>query len=134
MLTNADITIYNKAYDHEKRTDVWHRTVLLGVHKYLNAKATQVDGVERRQDEGVFRIPPTCPKYGEYISELEYASVSHPNAYWTLRPEDLIVIGVCDLEISGISTLIANHIRPWKITSVSDNRQGTTPHLRARCE
>lgn len=134
MLTNADITIYNKVYDRQKRTDIWKRTVVCGVHKYVNAKATQVNQVERRQDEGIFRVPSTSPQYNDFITEYEYDSVSHQGLYWTLRPEDLIVLGVCNLEISGISTLIANKIRPWKVTSVSDNRRGTTPHIRARCE
>lgn len=134
MQTNVDITIYNKSYDPEKRTDVWNRTVILGVHQYTNSKAVQVNGVERRQDEGSFRVPSSCPQYCNYATELDYLSMRNPKQYWTLKPEDLIVIGVYDLEITGISTLVNAHIRPWKITSVSDNRRGTTPHLRARCE
>lgn len=134
METNADITVYNKIYDHQKRTDVWNRTVLLGVHKYLNANATQVNNAERRQDNGIFRVPASCPQYGFFLPEREYESVAHPEQFWTFRPEDIIVFGVCELEINGVSTLEANHIRPWKITSVSDNRRGTTPHIRARAE
>ena len=34
MITNADITIYNKKYDPAARKDTWHWTVLKGVHFY----------------------------------------------------------------------------------------------------
>ena len=38
MITNADITIYNKKYSPETRSDTWQGTFLQGVHFYHENK------------------------------------------------------------------------------------------------
>ena len=46
MLTNADITIYNHIYDKATRLDEWRRTVIHGVHFYVDNKVSVGDSAD----------------------------------------------------------------------------------------
>ena len=57
MLTNADITIYNHIYDKATRLDEWRRTVIHGVHFYVDNKVSVGDSA-RTSIKSAFRKMP----------------------------------------------------------------------------
>lgn len=134
MYTNADITIFNKKYVPETRSEKWLRTVIHGVYAYSNLNANLVNDSARRANEAVFRIPETADKYDYYADERAYALMEHPEMFWTLATGDFIVRGIVPDSYSDPTKLEKAGIKAFRIKSASDNRQGLNPHLRARCE
>lgn len=135
MITNADITVYNRKYDPVSREYKWLRTVILGVSSYVNENASSVNDAARSENSAVFRVPEDCEAFKSYLTPYEYEYATHPEGFWTFATGDLIVLGVCPVqEITGEATLARNHIKVFRISSASDNRRGTLPHVRARCE
>ncbi len=43
MITNMDVTVYNRKYDETTRFDTWSRTVLHGVHVTVDHKTAVSD-------------------------------------------------------------------------------------------
>lgn len=135
MTTNADITVYNRKYDPTSREYRWLRTVILGVSSYINENSSAVNDAARNENSAVFRVPKESEAYKTYLTPYEYEYATHPEGFWTFAPGDIIVLGVCQKKkITGEATLINAGIKPFRISSASDNRRGTLPHLRARCE
>lgn len=128
MLTNADITIYNHKYDKATRLDEWRRTVIHGVHFYVDNKVSVGDSGLNSADVYKIRIPEDSGCDSQYVPEDEYASAVSTAGIWTLQDGDYVVIGECDLEIERPADLSKAHRRHCKITSWSDNRFGGLPH------
>ena len=74
MLTNADITIYNHIYDKATRLDEWRRTVIHGVHFYVDNKVSVGDSGLNSADVYKIRIPEDAECDSQYAPEDEYAS------------------------------------------------------------
>lgn len=134
MLTNANITVFNKKNDSKTRSLIWNRTILHGVSAYINTRAVQQDNSGRIANEAVFRVPESCTEYNQYLREHDYITSENTESFWTFATGDLIVEGECYLDITGISTLLQNNITPLRICAISDNRRGLNPHIRVRCE
>lgn len=128
MLTNVDITIYNHKYNKETRLDDWNKTVIRGVHFYVDNKVSVGDNGLNSADIYKIRIPVDAQCDKTYIQEDEYNTFSDVSDYWTLQEGDVVVKGVCDKSISKPADL-AGH-RKCKILSWSDNRFGGQPHWR----
>lgn len=121
MITNADITIYNKMLDPEAQMDVWKRAVIEGVSFYSDTKTNLDTNGLKVADIYKIRIPEeNC---GGYVPANEYTGA---DGTWTIQNDDYIVKGISDQEITRPADL-KDHIR---INSWSDNRRGLLPHLR----
>ncbi len=129
MVTNADITIYNREYDQKNRLDIWHRTVIRGVWFHADNKVQQTDSGLKSSDVYKIRIPVEAPGK-EYLDPEAYAASENKDDHWTIQQDDIVVIGVCGWEIAKPADLTALHKRYVKITSWSDNRFGGLPHWR----
>ncbi len=130
MLTNADITIYNRKFDKKTGFDLWNRTVIRGVHVYVDHKVSVGDTGLNSANVFKIRIPDNVGNSDLYLPPEEYAALENPSGHWTIQNDDYIVIGVCDLEIERPAEL--QSIRPLhcKVISWSDNRFGGLPHWR----
>lgn len=130
MITNADITIYNRKYDQATRLDAWHRTVIHNVHVYIDHKTSVGDSGLNSADVYKIRIPQGVDCSDAYLPEDEYAETNNPSGYWTLQNDDWIVIGECQVDIGRPSDLKDLRSKYCKIISYSDNRFGGLPHWR----
>lgn len=130
MQTNADITLYNHKYNKTTRMDDWHRTVIHGVHFYVDNKAAVGEKGLTSADVYKIRIPGDCECADSYLPEEEYASINDVSSFWTLQKDDYIVQGVCGFEIEKPSDLKETRLRYCRITSWSDNRFGGLTHWR----
>ena len=131
MITNADITLYNHYYDKDTRLDRWNRSVIYGVHVYVDHKVSAGDtGVDRSSTYKI-RIPVDAQCTNTYISEDEWQEKgSGVLGDWTLQNDDLVVLGECGIDIERPADLQRLGKRYCKITSWSDNRFGGLPHWR----
>ncbi|MEE1085819.1 MAG: DUF6751 family protein [Schaedlerella sp.] len=130
MITNADITLYNHKYNKETRLDSWQRTVIKGVWFYVDNKVAVGDKRLISADVYKIRIPEDAECEKVYLSEDEYMNKTDVSQYWTLREGDIVVRGICDIEIEKPADLKELHKRYCKITSWSDNCFGCSPHWR----
>lgn len=131
MITNADITLYNHYYDKDTRLDKWHRTVIRGVHFYVDHKVSVGDNGLNSADIYKIRIPVDADIQGEYLSEDEWiARGENVMGRWTLQSDDIVVLGECDMNIERPAELKEARKKYCKITSWSDNRFGGLPHWR----
>ena len=130
MITNADITIYNRKYDQATRLDAWHRTVIHNVHVYIDHTTSVGDSGLNSADVYKIRIPQGVDCGDAYLPENEYAKMNNPSGYWTLQNDDWIVIGECQIDIGRPSDLKDLRSKHCKIISYSDNRFGGLPHWR----
>lgn len=130
MITNADITLYNHKYDKNTRLDTWQRTVIRGVHFYVDNKVAVGDGGLNSADVYKIRIPEHAECSRKYIPEDEYFAKQITSGHWTLQEDDIVVRGICKIDIEKPADLKNRHIKYCKITSWSDNRYGGQPHWR----
>ena len=131
MITNADITLYNHYLDKDTRLDNWKRTIIRGVHFYVDHKVSVGDNGVNSADIYKIRIPEDAEYGGQYISEDEWLERGCCiGSYWTLQNDDIVVLGECYLDIEKPADLKVKGKRYCKITSWSDNRFGGLPHWR----
>lgn len=128
MIANADITIYNRVYDKEAKQDRWYRTIIRGVHVYVNHKTAVSDNGLNSAEVYKIRIPIDVGNVNAYLPPEEY--VLDPERNWTIQNDDHVVIGECHTEIERPADLKTVFKKHCKITSWSDNRFGTLPHWR----
>lgn len=131
MITNADITLYNHYYDKSTRLDKWKKTVIRGVHFYVDHKVSVGDNGLNSADIYKIRIPVDADIQGEYLSEDEWiARGENVMGRWTLQSDDIVVLGECDMNIDRPAQLKEAGRRYCKVTSWSDNRFGGLQHWR----
>ena len=131
MITNADITLYNHYYDKDTRLDKWKKTVIHGVHFYVDHKVSVGDNGVNSADIYKIRIPVDADIQGEYLSEDDWiARRENVMGRWTLQSDDIVVLGECDMNIDRPAQLKEAGRRYCKVTSWSDNRFGGLPHWR----
>lgn len=131
MITNADITLYNHYYDKGTRLDKWKKTVIHGVHFYVDHKVSVGDNGVNSADIYKIRIPVDADIQGEYLSEDDWiARGENVMGRWTLQSDDIVVLGECDMNIDRPAQLKEAGRRYCKVTSWSDNRFGGLPHWR----
>lgn len=129
MITNSDITVYNRISGDSTHYDTWNRTVLHGVHVHVDHKTAITDNGLKSAEVYKIRIPADIPEAGQYLPPDQFACCGG-HGYWTIQNDDQIVLGECQIEIERPADLKAVFQKHCKVTSWSDNRFGTTPHWR----
>lgn len=130
MITNADITIHNHKLNKETRLDDWHRTVIHGVHFYVDNKVALTDSGLKSAYIYKIRIPEDAVCCKKYVPADEYQTIENAEQYWTLQNDDIVVYGVSEIEIERPAQLRESGKRYCKITSWSHNRFSGQPHFR----
>ena len=108
MLTNTDITIYNREYDPESRIDTWNRVYVPAAWWYKNEKASITTEGLKSADVYTIRIPDTSI---------------------VLKKDDYIVKGNCSVAMETVKDL--DGLEKTKVTSVNYNTFGGNPHIKA---
>lgn len=125
MITNADMTIFNKVADKENKRFVYRAHYISAVHFYTDQKATVGDAGIKSADLYKIRIPEE--QLSCYMTPEEFA---RDQTGWTVDNDDLFVLGEYDKDIIGVGDLAKLH-RPYGVVSSwSDNRRGGLPHIR----
>lgn len=122
----ATITLYNcrKAADSPEKKETWKRTVLYNVFWKAETTVTQSGTQASKSNTYTVRIPQKLPVNPEY----------HPYAEWkenmvgfTVSNGDIVILGECPAEITGISGQTAAQVlsryKPdaFKVTASGDN-------------
>ncbi len=129
MRTNADITVYNKYFNKETRTDKYQRTVLHGVFWDDKKAMNRLQSGLENADEVLVVIPFAVISDKEYINPKEFERLEDKSNYFTLREEDRIVKGDIDFEIIGKLSDLDKEYEAFTITSV-DTKDFGSPYMR----
>lgn len=125
MITNADMTIYNRVANKEKKCFEYKAHYIPAVNFYTNQTVVLDNSNVKRDDLYKIRIPGECLE--GYKTPEEFRK--NPGEGWTVENDDLFVIGRYS-DITSIKDLEALH-RPYgTIRRWSDNRRGGLPHIR----
>lgn len=125
MITNADLTIFNRVPDRVGKRWVYRGHYIPAVSFYTDQKVNVGDSGVKSADIYKIRIP--AENLDGYVSPAEFAG---EYSGWTVDNDDLFVLGEYSGDISGIEDLRKTH-RPFGVvTSWSDNRRGGSPHIR----
>lgn len=108
MLTNTDITIYNREYDPSSRLDTWKRTYVPAAWWFKQEQSSITTEGLRIADSYTIRIPDTSI---------------------VLKKDDYVVKGNCDVVMETVKDL--DGLEKTKITSVNYNTFGSNPHIKA---
>ena len=108
MLTNTDITIYNREYDSESGFDTWKRVYVPAAWWYENEKSSITT---------------------EGLKQADVYTIRIPDKSIALKKEDYIVKGNCDGVMETVKDL--DGLEKTKITSVNYNTFGSNPHIKA---
>lgn len=108
MLTNTDITIYNREYNTDTRLDTWKKVYVPEVWWFKKEQSSI--GKEGRNNADVYtiRIPGTGIK---------------------LKKDDYVVKGRCNVNMQTVKDL--EGLEKTRITSVNYNTFGGNPHVKA---
>lgn len=129
MITNADITIYNRKLNPTTKLPEYQTTQIKGVHWYTDQKIAVSDKGAASADIYKIRVPSMADQSGKtYAAPLEYAKAKGIENLWTIQNQDIVVKGLLDLEIKKAMDL--EGYEKATVVSFSDNRQGSLPHWR----
>ncbi len=133
MLTNADLTIFNKRrVDKTTARPVYFCTQIKGVNFYTDQKVrVNEKGDVVSADIYKIRIPEDADTGGkQYVDADTYKRMPDEEAlkYWTIDNDDLFGKGLFD-EFEKESEFL-KHQYTGKVQSFSDNRRGGFPHFR----
>lgn len=99
MVTNADITLYNKIYGCDKTG--YKRTYLYGVMwQDVTGVQSEENGLAVGDHTDIY-IPFMVTTAKKYVLPKIFHAVSGREKIFTLRPGDVVVKGIIDFELTG---------------------------------
>ena len=116
MITNSDITVYNRISGDSTHYDTWNRTVLHGVHVHVDHKTAVTDNGLKSAEVYKIRIPADIPEAGQYLPPDQFACCGG-YGYWTIQNDDQIVLGECQIAIEKPADLKAVFQKHCKVTA-----------------
>ena len=122
MIVNADITVYNKKFDPEDRTDYFIPTVIKGISLFQRKSSSISKGVQSKGSTATLRIPIDAYQSGkEYVTPEAYKMYEDVSAVWTLQVGDVIVPSVVEDPRPRIDSELARDYEVIVIQEVTDN-------------
>lgn len=128
MLTNADITIYNKWYNRVTRLDEWHRVQIRGVEWYGGQAVTVTDHGLQTAATYTVRIPAASSLSDRaFVLPEDWAGTSSDALaqFWTLQAGDIVVRDLVDNDISKAADVTGKYSECFTVTGWRDNRRGS---------
>ena len=130
MMTNAEITIFNRFPDKESKKFVYIPHFIEHVWFHTDQKSSVSDGGISSADDYKIRIP--FSECCDWIPPNEYGKLSSPGAGWTVQNGDLFIRGKWDGgRVYGIEDIRKGFSgMVGKVLSHSENFFGSQKHIR----
>lgn len=120
MLTNANLTVYNKYVDSATRSEKYQRASIIGVFWENRSAANKLaTGGQIAADKARVFVP--FQRGANYVKPKAWANLANKAGKWTLAEGDVIVYGLVSDEITGsfsITDLQKKHDDVLTVTSV----------------
>lgn len=131
MLTNAEITIFNRFPDKDSKKFVYLPHHISAVWFHTDQKTSVTTGGMVSADVYQIRIP--YEECSEWIPPEEFAKSVPPLSGWTVQNGDLFIVGQWhgNTEVSGIEEIKKEFSGVvGKVLSHSENFFGSSKHIR----
>lgn len=134
MLTNANITVYNKK--KVNRSEMWFRVHLLGINFHGEAELIVSDKDLKAADKYVIRIPDSVTSDKKFVDNRTFKALSAEEIdnCFTLQKGDIVVKDLVEDDITSPSQL-SDKYDVLTVLSVTDNRRESsyTSHIKLVC-
>lgn len=133
MITNADITIFNKRYVREERTEKFVATQIKGVSFHFRKGTSSGNQDRNARDTYTIRIPDTADTSGKaYAEQMEYSGMDDDTfpGYWTIQRGDIIIRGLSGCDTVTETELKQNYPDVITVDNFSDNRSRCSECMR----
>lgn len=131
MLTNAEITIFNRFPDKDSKKFIYVPHYIPSVWFHTDQKISVTSGGMVSADSYQIRIPYSeCP---EWVSPSEFTALTETLGRWTVQNGDLFIVGQWhgNPEVSGIEEIKKEFSGVvGKVLSHSENFFGSSKHIR----
>lgn len=133
MITNADITIFNKRYIREERREIFVATQIRGVSFFSRKGVSPGNQATDVNDTYTVRIPDTADMSGKsYVEQMEYSGMDDETYqnYWTIQPGAMIIRGLSSPETATETELKKRYPDVIYVTNFTDNRSRCSVGMR----
>lgn len=125
MITNADITIFNKRYVKEERTEKFVATRIRGVSLFSRTGASFGNQNFSQSDTHTIRIPADADMDGkQYIEQKAFTELRDEDVagFWTLQIGAIIVPCLADADTASETELKQQYSDVITVKNYTDNR------------
>lgn len=130
MITNADITLFNRFYDRDNRQDIFLPTVIKGVSLYMKSGSSGDNKFRESTSTYKIRIPIDADmRDSTYVDLVRYLKMDLKDAekHWTLQADSIVIPAVVEeLDAQGKSKLTELAKRYGSFITVTDFSDNTT--------
>lgn len=138
MMTNADVTVYNKYIDSTTRSEKYQRSTVYGV-VWQDTKGVTNSKSQLAANVALVMIPYTVANYAAYRTPKTWQALVSKSACWTLQEGDVLIKGIVADEITGGFTMTDlrakydNVVSIASIAAMSEGSQGSQ-HWEVDCK
>lgn len=129
MLTNSDLTLFNRYYDNKKDCYLYKKTYLKGVNWQDTKSISVTDLGAVSVDRTTIFVPVDVNSGGnKYLKPKTFKRHADKTLIYTFENEDIVVKGIIDFDINtpkGVANLQHQYDDVMVITKVVDNRYGS---------
>jgi len=125
MITNADITVFNKRYVKEERTEKFVATKIKGVSLFSRTGSAFGSQNLSQSDSHTIRIPVDADTAGKrYVEQQTYAELGDDEfaGFWTLQIGAIIVPCLVDVDTITETELKQRYPDVITVRNYTDNR------------
>lgn len=129
MITNADVTIYNKVYDRDSGSSKYCRTVLKGVNWQDTTAVQPVESGIVTADISKIYIPFQTETEKQFRKPRNFLAENEKDRVFTIAPGDIIIKGIvsAEIETKKDEERLQNSVDNFRvIASVDTNDNGSS--------
>lgn len=139
MVTNADITLYNKVYDRDTGTNRYYRTVLKGVNWQDTTAVQPTDKGIVSADVAEIYIPFAVETEKQFRKPKNFVKGPEKAGCFTIEAGDLVVRGIVETELENAKDEeqlknAYDDVRTIAVVETNDNGSPKMQHWKVTAE
>lgn len=125
MISNGDMTVYNKHYDYDKDIDIYQRTVVRDIFWSSQEGYIKSSTNNTSDDKAKIFIPKSHISIGKYVNSDIFDNLKDKTGHYTFRSGDLVVKGEFTKDIS-----LARELGEYYTITTVDLKDFGSEHMR----
>lgn len=139
MITNADITLYNKVYDRDAGASMYYRTVLKGVNWQNKTAIQPTDKGMVSADVAEIYIPFAVETEKQFRKPKNFVQETEKTGFFTIEAGDLVIRGTVENELTSAKDEerlknAYDDVRTIAVVETNDNGSSEMQHWKVTAE